>query len=149
MAELNPCVKEILCSFSDFILSSIKVLIAGQIAVLEAQIITYRNQILQYNIILSSIQVQYTLAQKVADGVMETASLIPLNQIATCADLGDFNINLQESILNTLSVSSNLDKEVSMVSGYINTLNQFVSDAEATIEQFTAIDSIINQCLGE
>lgn len=144
---LDACVKDILCSLSDAVLRDLQVLIDGQITLIQAQITVFQAQLLQYDIITLPIQASQQAAQAVVNAARQSATLIPLNVIAGCADLGDFNINLQESIDVALGTSNDLLFEANRLLSFTDELNNLVTSLNATIEQFTDIQSIIDECL--
>lgn len=145
--ELNPCVKQILCSLSDSALRSVQGLIDGQIAIVEAQIATYQVQLLQYNILSLPVVAAQQAAQSIVDKVRESAFLIPLNAISQCVDLGDFNLNLQQSIDVALSVTNDFLYEATRLLSYSEELNFIINELNNSIDQFTNISAIIDQCL--
>lgn len=147
MAELNPCVKQILCSLSDSALRSVQALIDGQVAILEAQIAIYQAQILQYDILSLPIVASQQAAQAVVDKVKESAYLIPLNAISQCVDLGDFNLNLMQSIDVALSVTNDFLYEATRLLSYADELAYIVTELNNAIDQFTNISAVIDQCL--
>jgi len=147
MAELNPCVKQILCSLSDSALRSIQALIDGQVAILEAQIVVFQTQLLQYDILALPVQAVQQAANAVVEEVKQSAYLIPLNQISQCVDLGFFNLNLQQSIDVALSTTNDLLFELTRLLSYRDELNAIVNELNAAIDQFTNISTIIDACL--
>jgi hypothetical protein len=147
MATLNPCVKQILCSLSDSALRSVKALINGQILLLETQITIYQAQILQYDILSVPVVAAQQAAQAVVSQVKESAFLIPLNAISQCADLGSFNLNLQQSIDVALSSANDLLFEATRLLSYSDELNSIVDELNRSIDQFNSISTIIDQCL--
>lgn len=147
MADLAPCVKQILCSLSDSALRSVQGLIDGQVAILEAQIAVYQAQILQYDILGLPVQAAQAAAQQIVDEVKESAFLIPLNAISQCVDLGLFNLNLQQSIDVALSAANDFLFEATRLLSYSEELNYLVSELNNAIDQFTNISAVIDQCL--
>jgi hypothetical protein len=147
MAELNPCVKQILCSLSDAALASIQALIDGQIALLQAQIIVFQTQLLQYDVLSIPIEIAKAAADAIIDEVKESAFLIPLQAISNCADLGDFNLNLQQSIDVATAALDDISYEATRLLSYKEELNAIVNELNNAISQFTDIRGIIDQCL--
>lgn len=144
---LDPCVKQILCALSDSALRSVQGLIDGQVAILEAQIAVYQTQILQYDILSLPVVATQQALQQVVDEVKESAFLIPLNAISQCADLGKFNLNLQQSIDVALGATNDVLFELTRLLSYKEELNFLVSELNNAIDQFTNISAIIDQCL--
>lgn len=149
MADLNPCVKTILCSLSDAVLASIQALIDGQVALLQAQIVIFQTQLLQYDILSIPIEVTRAAADAIVSKVKESIALIPLNAISNCVDLGDFNLNLQQSIDVSLSVADDLLYEATRLLSFKEELNAIINELNNAISQFTDIRGIIDQCLSE
>ena len=147
MAELDPCVKRIICSLSDVALRSIQALIDGQVAILQAQIVVYQAQILQYDILAIPVEAAAAVAQLVVDKVREAAYLIPLNLITECVDLGDFNLNLNQSIDVAVSTAEDAIFEATRLLSFRDELNAIVNELNNIIDQFTDIRSVIDECI--
>lgn len=145
--DLDPCVKQILCSLSDAALRSIQILIDGQVALIQAQIVVFQTQILQYDVLGIPIQVAQQAAQAIVDDVKESISFLPLNAVAGCIDLGDFNLNLTQSIDVATSVANDFLNEATRLLSYGDELRGLVNDLNETIDQFTDISSVIDECL--
>lgn len=144
---LNPCVKQILCSLSDAALGALQGIINGQVALLQAQILIYQTQILQFDVLSLPVQAAQAAGQAVVDNVRSSAALVPLNIISQCVDLGDFNLNLQQSIDVVLSSTEDLLAEATRLLSYREELNAIVTELDGAITQFTDISGIIDQCL--
>lgn len=146
MAELDPCVKSILCGLGDSALRSIQGLIDAQVALLQAQIAIYQTQLLQFDILALPIEAARAGAQAIIDEALEAATIIPLNLITECVDLGDFNISINEALNLALTGLNDLAFEATRLLSYRDELNAIVSELNATIDQFTDIRSIIDEC---
>jgi len=144
---LQPCVKQILCSLSDSALRSVQSLIDGQVAILESQISIYQTQILQYDVISIPVVIAQQAAQAIVDNVRESAYLIPLGAIGDCVDLGNFNLNLQQSIDVSLSAADDFLFEAARLLSYSEELNAIVAELNDSIDQFNNISFVIEQCL--
>lgn len=144
---LANCVKEILCTLGDFVLRSLQALINGQIAIVQAQIVTFQTQLIQYDILAIPVQASADIARTFVDQVRNSAFLIPLNLISNCVDLGDFNLNLQQSIDVGLAVFDDLIFEATRLLSFRDDLNAIVGELNALITQFTDISAVIDQCL--
>ncbi len=146
---LDPCVKTILCTLSDSVLNTLKSLIDGQVALLQAQIVQFQTQVLQYDVIAIPVQAASTVAVSIINEVRSSAALVPLQVIsaAQCVDLGDFNLDLQQSIDQTLSVAEDFVFEAVRLLSFRDELNAIIAEFNAIITQFTDIQSIIDECL--
>jgi hypothetical protein len=82
MADLEACVKEILCGLSSAVLKELQILIDSQIALLQTQITVFQTQLLQYDILSAPIQAANQATQAVISQVKKSASLVPLNVIS-------------------------------------------------------------------
>lgn len=145
--QLNDCVKEILCTLSDSVLRSLQTLIDGQVAILQSQIGVFQAQILQYDILTIPVQAAQQAAQSIVNEVRGSAFLIPLNAISNCADLGDFNQNLQQSIDTATAAASDTLGELNRLVSFREELNALINELNVTIDQFTSVNTVINQCL--
>jgi len=149
MAELNPCVRQVLCGLSSAILNSLQAIIDGQIALLQAQIVAIQTQLLQYDVLAIPIETARAVAQTYVDKVRGSAMLVPLNLISNCADLGQFNLNLQTSIDQALAIADDLTYEATRLLSYRDDLNALVSELNGAISQFTDIKGVISGCAEE
>ena len=144
---LAPCVQTIICALSHAALSALKNIINGQIAILEAQILVFQTQLLQYDILSIPVVAVQAAANAVINKVKGAANLVPLAAISNCVDLGDFNINLSQSIDIATSTANDILSEATRLLSYKTELAAIVQNLKAAIDQFTAILSVIDQCL--
>jgi len=147
MADLDSCVRRVLCGLSDTALRALQGLIDGQVAILQAQIAVYQAQILQYDVLAIPVEIAANAAQTVVDQVREAAYLVPLNLIADCADLGYFNLNLTQSIDVAVSTAEDAIFEATRLLSFRDELNAIVSELNGIIDQFTDIRSVIDECI--
>ena len=147
MADLNPCVKEILCGLSDAVLRSMQTIIDGQVAILQASLVQIQAQILQYDVLAIPVEATRDAAQVVIDSVRQSVTLVPLNLISNCSELGDFNLNLSQSLDLATSVFDDVAFEATRLLSFRDELNSLVSEINGSIEQFTDIRAIMDQCL--
>jgi len=149
MADLDPCVREILCGLSHAVLRTMQGIIDGQVAILQAQIVLIQTQILQYDVLAIPVEITRAAAQAVIDTVRQSVVLIPLNLISNCVDLGDFNLNLSQSLDLATSVVDDISFEATRLLSYRDELNSLISELNGAIDQFTDIRSVMDQCLAE
>lgn len=145
--ELNNCVKDILCTLSDSVLNSLQALIDGQVSILQSQIGVFQAQLLQYDVLAIPVQATQEAAQAVVDEVRSSAFLIPLNAISECVDLGNFNLNLSQSIDIAAADADAILGELNRLLSYREELNALINELNNAIDQFTAVSGIIDQCL--
>jgi hypothetical protein len=148
VSDLNPCVKKILCGLSSAALNALQSVIDGQVALIQAQIVVYQTQLLQYDVLAIPVEVAQQVAQSYIDKVRNSAILLPLNLITECVDLGNFNLNLQQSIDVALATADDLAYEATRLLSYRDDLNAIVQELNAALTQFTDIKTIIGECLG-
>jgi hypothetical protein len=148
VSDLNPCVKAILCGLSSAALNALQAVIDGQVALIQAQIVVYQTQLLQYDVLAIPVEVAQQVAQSYIDKVRNSAILLPLNLITECVDLGDFNLNLQQSIDVALATADDLAYEAIRLLSYRDDLNAIVQELNAALTQFTDIKAVIGECLG-
>ena len=144
---LNPCVKLILCALSGAALNALKSIINAQIAILEAQIVVFKTQLLQYDILAIPVEAVQAAANAVVSKVRSSAALVPLNVISQCADIGNFNLNLQQSITFALGTVNDVLGEATRLLSYKNELNALIALLENVINQFNEILDIIDECM--
>ena len=148
VAPLEACAKEILCAFSATALRTLQALIDSQVAILQAQIVVYQTQIAQYDILALPVEAAQAIAHKYVDNIKKAAYIVPLNVIAGCLPLGQFNMNLMQSIDVATAVADDLLSEATRLLSYRSELNAIVTELNAAITQFTQISNIIGECLG-
>jgi len=146
-ASLNPCVKEILCGLSDAVLRTLQGIIDGQVAILQAQIVIIQTQILQYDILAIPVEITRAAAQAIIDTVRQSVALVPLNLISNCVDLGDFNLNLYQSLDVATAVVDDIAFEATRLLSFRDELNSLVNELNTAIDQFTDIRGVIDECL--
>ncbi len=145
--DLQDCVKEILCGLSSAVLKQLKILIDGQIAILETAITALQAQILQYDILSKPIEAANIIFQAGITKVKKASTLIPLDLITDCVDLGDYNLNVQQTIDLASSTTNELTSELSRLLSFKEELNALVTDLTKAVKQFTDITDIIDRCL--
>jgi hypothetical protein len=145
--DLHPCVKAILCGLSDSALRTIQALIDGQVALIRAQITIYQAQLLQYDILSIPIQATKVAAQAIIDKAKSSSYLIPLNVVTGCVDLGDFKVNIMDTLNIATATLDDVVFEATRLLSYRDELNAIVNELNAAITQFTDIRAIIDECL--
>ena len=143
---LNPCVQQILCALSGTVLGSLNRLIDTQIAALQTQILIIEAQILQYDILTLPLEAAASLARTQIQNIRNSALLVPLNLIAGCTDLGDFNLGLQKSIDNAVADLDSIVGDLTRVLSFKEELNATVAELNGIIDQFQDILATIETC---
>jgi hypothetical protein len=146
-SDLNPCVKAILCGLSSAILNALQAVIDGQVALIRAQITVYQTQLIQYDVLAIPVEMAKQVADSYIEKVRNSAMLVPLNLISECVDLGEFNLNLQQSIDVALATADDLAYEATRLLSYRDDLNAIVQELNDALTQFTDIKSVISECL--
>ena len=93
---LNPCVKQILCALGNATLSSLNGLIQAQLLILDAKIIELDAELAVLDVLTFPLIALGAAAAEAVNAATASLSLVPLNLIAGCADLGDLNVNLTQ-----------------------------------------------------
>jgi len=144
--SLPPCVATILCGLSSAALNALQTIINGQIALLQAQIAIYQAQILQYDILAIPVEATRAAAQTILDKVKQSSTLIPINIIASCVPIGDFKVNLMESLNAATSAIDDVAFEAIRLLSFRDDLNAIVAQMNIMIVQFTDIRDVIKAC---
>jgi hypothetical protein len=92
------------------------------------------------------VEATQAAANALIQQVRNSATLIPLNLITQCVDLGYFNLNLQQSIDVTLSAVNDTLYEITRLVSYKAELQAIVDALNASIDQFNAILNVIGSC---
>ncbi len=145
--DFDDCVKKILCGLSSAVLKEIQILIDGQLAILESAITALQAQILQYDILSIPIKAANTVFQAGITKIKKASTLIPLNWSIDCVDLGDYNLNVQQTVDLAATTADELISELSRLLSYKEELNALFTDLTKALDQFTDISDIIDQCL--
>lgn len=144
--DLNPCVRAVLCALSGTVLRSLNGLITVQIAQLEAQVLVFEAQLLQYDILAIPVQAAADIARSAISEVRNSALLIPIELIAGCFDLADFNQGLRRSLdFLTAELDSTLGNLTRLLS-YRDELAAIVEELNGLIDQFQDIIGTIETC---
>jgi len=93
---LNPCVKQILCALGNATLSSLNGLIQAQLLILDAKIIELDAELAVLDVLTFPLTALGAAAAEAVNAATASLSLVPLNLIAGCADLGELNVNLTQ-----------------------------------------------------
>ena len=144
--QLNPCVKSILCALSTPVLNAIQGIISAQKAVLQTQIAAIQLQLLQYDLAALPIEAANAAAQTMLSQVKQVSTLVPLNMVAECLDLGTFNQNLVSSLDFVSAYASQMSFEAIEFLTYRDELNGIIAKMNNTIDQFDLVNDVIDQC---
>jgi len=143
---LNQCAQQILCGLSTAALQVIQTLINGQVAVLQSQITFYQTQLLQYDILAIPARAAQTTLQSVVNNVRNSVAVLPAQLVVDCVDLGQFNLNLQESIDVVLGVSEDNLFEIQRLLSFQDELQSQIDQLNSIITQYTQIQDVITIC---
>lgn len=143
---VEDCVREILCALSGAVLGAIQSLIAAQRAALEAQVLALRAQLLTLDVATFPIQVARGFANAALAQARGAASLVPLELIAGCADLGDFNVDLVAAVDNVTAELNDIIDDANRLLSFRAELNALVLELERILEAFTEIETVIEEC---
>lgn len=143
---LNPCVAEILCALSAPVLGALKALIQTQVAEAQITITALSAQINVVNVALLPIEIARDLASDVLERVRSAATLVPLDLIAGCADLGDVNLNLNKTLDQaTAEFEFALDEATRLLS-FRDELQAQIDSLNLIITQFNDVLLTIEGC---
>ena len=143
---LNACVRTILCSLSKPVIKAIDNAISVQILFLQEQIIVLQAQIAAMQVQIIPLKFVRGLAQEVVRRALGVTQLLPLEIIADCADLGDFNINVSQTIERFLGDALAAIDEVTRLISFQQELQLVVDEIQGIIAQYKDIKLTIEEC---
>jgi hypothetical protein len=143
---LNPCVKEILCALGSAVLGGLSGLIQAQKVALEALIASFEAQILALDVLNAPLIIARNVALQALHAAESAAELLPLGLISTCADLGDFNINVSTALASTEAELNDIVDRVNRYLSFRAELQAAVDEFNAILEQFSQIELTIQEC---
>jgi len=143
---LNPCVKQILCALGNATLSSLNGLIQAQLLILDAKIIELDAELAVLDVLTFPLTALGAAAAEAVNAATASLSLVPLNLIAGCADLGDLNVNLTQILDNA---NADLQDYIVDINRKLSLKEELVAlkDLLASIrQQFLDIQLTIAEC---
>jgi hypothetical protein len=143
---VEACVKQILCALSSAVLGALTSLITAQKAVLEAQVIALEAQLLTLDVATVPLEIARSAALAIISRVRNTATLVPIELIAGCADLGDFNIDLVTAIDRATAELNDVVDDLNRLLSFKAELNLLVTELNRIIDQFGQIELAIQEC---
>lgn len=145
-ADLNPCVRIILCGLSNAVLLAIRGLITAQIAFVEAQIVTFEAQVAKYDLLAKAAQAAANIAVAEIQQIKAQASLIPLALISNCTPLGDLNLAFQQTIDATTATIESLVADATRILSFMDELNLAIAQLRQVADLYNAVLQVISTC---
>jgi len=143
---LNPCVKQILCALGEATLGALNTLLQAQIAIIDAEIASVAAQLAVVDILTIPLEIARDVGQNALNSAQQVASLVPLNFIAGCADLGDLNVNLSRLLANASADFNDIINDLNRKLSLREELNALILELQAIREQFGDIQLTIAEC---
>lgn len=143
---LDPCVRIILCGLSNAVLQAIRGLVQAQLAIVSAQIIALEAQVARYNILANAVQAGANIVVGEIQQIKATANLVPLALIAGCADLGDLNIGINQTIDNFTAGMEAFVQDATRMLSFVDELNLAIASLQATQTLFNEVLATISTC---
>lgn len=143
---LNPCVKTILCALSTATINALASFIDAQIAVLNAQVTALEAAILQYDVLTLPVEAANALAQAALAEIKSLATLLPLEQLAVCLDLGRFNEHLTVNIDFISASLEDMTRDITRLLSVKEELSFLKAQYVAIIDQYVAIREVLAEC---
>ena len=143
---LNPCVRSILCALSGAVLGAVSSVIDTQIAALTAQITALQSQLLVLDVATLPVELSRNIALSVLASARGVAQLVPVELVAGCLDLGEFNFDLVTSIDAATAEVNDLVDDLNRLLSYKAELAALVAEYEGIIEQFNEVKLVIQEC---
>jgi hypothetical protein len=147
MADLNLCVKAILCGLARPVILALSGIIEAQIGAITAQLAAISALLVVVNIATIPIVALQDLAQVAVDEATSVLNLVPLSIMTGCADLGQAMIDINSSINTSLAAANNLLTDVNRKLSFKAELEDAqvaLADAQARLK---AISSAIQEAL--
>lgn len=146
MAELNPCVKEILCALSGAVLNALNTLITAQKTALVVQVTAFQAQLLTLDVATAPAEIARGLALDALNTARSAATLVPIGLITACVDLGDFNVDLVAAVDGLTADLNDTIDDLNRLLSFKEELQFLVNEFLRIIDQFSAIQLAIQEC---
>lgn len=146
---LDPCVKNIVCTLSVPVLTSLKALVEAQISITQSLLAQLQARSVTLGIQLVPIQVARDAAVAVLNESQSIANLLPLSLIEGCADLGSLQVNLTSAVQQATSAVADLADDATRTLSLQNELNLEIASLNTQLTDFNDFVTVIDECLAE
>jgi hypothetical protein len=146
MALDDPCIRSILCTLAGSVLGALDTIIDTQIIAMQAQITAAQAQLLVLDVATIPLEAARSAANAVLERARSAATLVPLELIAGCAGLGDFNFDLVSSIDDATREFNDIVDDLNRLLSFKEELQALVDELNRVIEQFQEIQLLIQEC---
>ena len=143
---LEACVREILCGLSAATLGAVSSIINAQRAILQAQVAALQAELLVLDVATLPLQVAREAALTALNTARSAITIVPLDLIAGCADLGDFNIGIDASLNAATGAVVDIIDDLNRLLSFREELNLLISEFNATIDLFDEVLLVIQEC---
>lgn len=143
---MNPCVALILCSLSKPVLGALRAVINQQLAFLELELAQVQAQLLRFDVLTVPLQAAQAVANQVLQSAQSAAGLLPLGLITGCADLGAFNINLNQVLATATADVNDTLNDLNRTLSFKEELQATIASIGEVRTQFQAILDVIAGC---
>lgn len=143
---MDRCVKKILCGLGAAVVGALDAIFEGQINALTAIVVSIKAQIVVYDMGTFPLVIARNTIEIVLEKARSIATLVPLELIAECADLGDMNISLVASIDDLSAEATDVIDDLTRLLSYKEELELLVREYEDIISQFSDLRTAIQEC---
>lgn len=143
---LYPCVRDILCALSAGTLNALRGVIASYRALLNAQILTFQAQLIQRDIAVLPARIALEAALAALAVVQSGSQLVPLDLIAGCLPLGDFNVQIDGVLRGAEEAIKDLRDNLNRLLSFREELAAAIEVAQQVLDQLDELDLAIQEC---
>lgn len=143
---MATCLEQILCGLSGAVLGALDTVLAAQRAQLQAQIAALEAEILVLDVATLPVEAARSGALALLNQARAASGFIPLDLIAGCAALGDFNVSLDGALAAATRQVNDLVDDLNRLLSYREELKLLVLKFTQTIEVFAQIELTIQEC---
>ena len=144
---LDPCVGNILCTLSTPVLVSLRTLVTGQVAQIQALLAQLEARSITLGIQVIPIQVSRDLALAVLDQSQSIINLLPISLIQGCGDLGQVQQNLTDGVTQATSAVRDFADDATRVLSLKTEVDAQITQLNAQLTEFNEFLAEITNCI--
>ena len=144
--DVEECVYTILCGLSASVRNALQNVITSLTASLNAQIVAYRSALLVYDVAVIPLELSRSILNGLLDIARSAATLVPLEIIEGCADLGDFNLDIVTSIDVITAELNDVIDDLNRILSFKDELEFLINELSAVLDNFNDISLVLEEC---
>ena len=146
VADLDACVKAVLCGLSKPVVDGINAIITGSVAVLNGELVQVEAQLIVLEVATAPLEAAAVIATNTLNGIKAIVSLLPVQAVAGCVDLGMGVGNLNAALDAVSADAQNILEDLNRQLGAVAVLNAAKADIQAAVAFLNSIQLVITEC---